>query len=435
MRLSDSVQFARAQVTNNDGGLPYVGLENVESNTGVYLPTGDKESISSAFLFRPGQILFPKLRPYLNKVLLADFAGICSTEFHVLDPVRFTPSFLALYLRTGLVLNQTKWLTSGNTLPRLQTADVEGLLIPNCNAEMQATIAKLGEQAQEEADAAKAQARTHLTSLDTHLVAALGLTLPSTGSVPLAEREFQVRFRQVAGQRLDPKWYDPRTQALRQAIEASPFPKVPLRDLLLHTSSGDWGYDAEDPDVLAAPAAYVRRLVVRATEFDNFYNLNVDGERAKYRILRKEKARQLDVRADDLLLEKSGGSENQPVGRVALLTPELLNNYPLAFSNFIFKFRPDPTQILPAYLFNFLRFVHNIRLTDAMQSQTNGIRNLIMSQYLSQSIILPPLARQQELADQLDAIRAEAKRLQQAAQATLANARQQIEVMILGTDK
>lgn len=67
--------------------LPYLGLENIESNTGCYIPTTVKESISSAIEFKKEQVLFPKLRPYLNKVYLAEFDGVCSTEFHVLDSV------------------------------------------------------------------------------------------------------------------------------------------------------------------------------------------------------------------------------------------------------------------------------------------------------------------------------------------------------------
>src|SRR5690554_2433962 len=69
------------RITNNIGeDSIYIGLENIESNTGEYIKTGEKESISSAGVFNKGQILFPKLRPYLNKVHLANFDGICSTE-------------------------------------------------------------------------------------------------------------------------------------------------------------------------------------------------------------------------------------------------------------------------------------------------------------------------------------------------------------------
>jgi type I restriction enzyme S subunit len=54
---------------------------------------------STAFHFQPGDVLYGRLRPYLNKVLQADFEGLCSSEFIVM-PARdsFDPKYLAFYL-------------------------------------------------------------------------------------------------------------------------------------------------------------------------------------------------------------------------------------------------------------------------------------------------------------------------------------------------
>jgi hypothetical protein len=68
-------------------GDTYIGLENIEGESGEFIATADKESVSTAVQFQQGQILFPKLRPYLNKTHLATFGGICSTEFHVFAPL------------------------------------------------------------------------------------------------------------------------------------------------------------------------------------------------------------------------------------------------------------------------------------------------------------------------------------------------------------
>ena len=119
-----------------------IGLENIVSDTGRYVPSNEKESISSAFIFRNGQVLFPKLRPYLNKVFLAPFDGLCSTEFHVFQGVSVSSEFLTLFLRSQIVVNQTKHLMSGNTLPRLQTEDIEEILIPDVSSELQAKIVR-----------------------------------------------------------------------------------------------------------------------------------------------------------------------------------------------------------------------------------------------------------------------------------------------------
>jgi restriction endonuclease S subunit len=137
--IADFSKTVISEVTN----LPYVGLENIESNTGNYIETTDKQSFGTAVVFKGNQVLFPKLRPYLNKVYLAEFDGVCSTEFHVLDSktADLTNQFLATFLRSRVVVSQTKHLMSGNTLPRLQTEDIENLLIPLPPISLQQEIA------------------------------------------------------------------------------------------------------------------------------------------------------------------------------------------------------------------------------------------------------------------------------------------------------
>lgn len=76
--------------------------------------------------------------------------------------------------------------------------------------------------------------------------------------------------------------------------------------------------------------------------------------------------------------------------------------------------------------------MHNIKLTDAMQSQTNGIRNLIMSNYYNQHIPLPPLEKQNEIAQHIQSIRNQARNLQKEAQEILEKAKKEVEQIILG---
>lgn len=168
VKLWKAARFCRDLRTEVPEGAIYIGLENVESNTGRYVPSTDKESVSSAFFFRKGQILFPKLRPYLNKVFLAPFDGLCSTEFHVLEGITLRSDFLALFLRSQIVVKQTKHLMSGNTLPRLQTEDIEDLLVPIVDSETQERVVteairknaeaeRLFKQAEADLDHAKCQ--------------------------------------------------------------------------------------------------------------------------------------------------------------------------------------------------------------------------------------------------------------------------------------
>ena len=65
--------------------LPYVGLEHIEAHTTRLLGTAlSSEMRSMANRFYPGDLLYSRLRPYLNKVWLADREGLCSAEFIVI---------------------------------------------------------------------------------------------------------------------------------------------------------------------------------------------------------------------------------------------------------------------------------------------------------------------------------------------------------------
>lgn len=64
--------------------LPFVGMEHVEAQSMRLLgtvPSGELKS--SAVHFQATDILYGRLRPYLNKVLVAGFEGLCSAEFIV----------------------------------------------------------------------------------------------------------------------------------------------------------------------------------------------------------------------------------------------------------------------------------------------------------------------------------------------------------------
>lgn len=171
--LKLACRFVKDLRTEISEGAIYVGLENIESNTGRYIPSSEKDAVSSAFSFRKGQVLFPKLRPYLNKVFFAPFDGLCSTEFHVLEGRSVGGDFLALFLRSQVVVKQTKHLMSGNTLPRLQTEDVEDLLIPVVEPALQKSICREASQRMNNAENLLSNAEAELMSAKRHIEAML----------------------------------------------------------------------------------------------------------------------------------------------------------------------------------------------------------------------------------------------------------------------
>lgn len=340
---------------------------------------------------------------------------------------KLIPKFLQAYFFTELGRKQMVKHTTGATNKHLNSANLKKILIPDFSIEKQELAISIYEEKIASKQTKESDAQILLDRIDDYLLKELGIALPEQDN-SLANRIFMTAFNRVSGGRFDPKVYDNNTQALYQAIEGSKLDKAMLTDLITHSAAGDWGKDVS----LSLPEEeYKRCLVVRATEFNNIYNLDIDGKRAKYRLIKLDKLNKLDIQVNDFLIEKSGGSPDQPVGRIALLRSEYLEEDELCYSNFIHKFRVDIEKAEPEYLFAYLKTMHNIKITEAMQSQTNGIRNLIMKEYFSQTIVLPQKEKQIEIANKIQELRRSAKQLQKEADDEMEEAKKLVEKMIL----
>ena len=58
----------------------FIGLENVEGSTGRLIETESEYEEGTYDVFRKGDVLFSKLRPYLEKAFIADFDGFCTVS-------------------------------------------------------------------------------------------------------------------------------------------------------------------------------------------------------------------------------------------------------------------------------------------------------------------------------------------------------------------
>ena len=265
-----------------------------------------------------------------------------------------------------------------------------------------------------------------LASIDSYLLKELQIALPKDDSYDLKDRMFTVGFKDVIGGRFDPKFYSKQVNDLKLSILKSPFDKRPLISFIENERPGDWGEDENNKKLDFSK--YTKCLTLRATELDNRYNLKLDNSRAKYRYILNTTLKEMDIKPNDLLIEKSGGSEDQPVGRIAFLTEDILSGRNIAYSNFLHKITVK--GINPQYLYYYLKLMHNIGLTDSMQSQTNGIRNLIMSEYKNQIIIVPDEQKQNKMVSVISQIRAEAKKLEMEGDDILKQAMADVEGLI-----
>lgn len=125
-----------------DPAKAFVGLQHVESHTGRRigeLPLGGEKG--RKFLFSPGDIVYGYLRPYLNKVWVADMFGLCSVDQYVLrarDGV--SPWYLAHALRSRATLEEAMRLTHNLQLPRLRSGLLAEIEIPMVPKDRQAEV-------------------------------------------------------------------------------------------------------------------------------------------------------------------------------------------------------------------------------------------------------------------------------------------------------
>ncbi len=153
VRLGDVTNYGacdKAESTDVDEQTWILELEDVEKETSRLIQKIrfiEKPFKSSKNRFLAGDVIYGKLRPYLDKVLVADESGVCTTE---MIPVRgycsIVPEFLRLVMKSPYFINYANNSTHGMNLPRLGTERAQLALIPILSeTEQQRIVAKVDE--------------------------------------------------------------------------------------------------------------------------------------------------------------------------------------------------------------------------------------------------------------------------------------------------
>ena len=108
-------------------------LEDIEKDSGVILQKvrqDERNAGSTKHRFHKGQVLYSKLRPYLNKVVLADEDGYCTSEILPLEFERnILPQYARYFLMSQTFLRYANKCSYGVKMPRLGTADGKKAII------------------------------------------------------------------------------------------------------------------------------------------------------------------------------------------------------------------------------------------------------------------------------------------------------------------
>lgn len=148
-----------------------------------------------------------------------------------------------------------------------------------------------------------------------------------------------------------------------------------LEDLISDTFPGEWGSEPISENAIK---------VIRTTNFTNEGYLDLTD--VVTRDIEPKKVVRKKLKQGDTILERSGGTKDNPVGRVVFFD-EIGDYLP---NNFTQVLRPKES-VNPVYLFYALYNSYNLNKAAmrAMASQTTGIQNLSMSDFMAKSIVLP----------------------------------------------
>ena len=339
----------------------YLGLEHLASGRLVPIGAGSASDVrSTTSVFQPGDVLYGKLRPYLDKAVLAKEAGVCTTELLVLRAKGdMDPRFLAAVVHSPRFVEYAITGTTGVQHPRTSWAHAREFEVPAFPFDEQQRIADILWLVHEAIGLSEA-----LVEKSQALKRTAMQTLFTRGLRGEAQKETEIGL-------VPESWELARVEEHAKAISKGSSPK--------------WqGFDYVEEGVLFVRSQNVGNGVM---EWHDKAFLPAEwNEREKRSVLQK----------GDLLVNLVGAS----IGRSAVGGPEIEGancNQAVCFV------RLDDTEVIPSFLNGFL-------LTSEGQTQIHGNKkdiaraNLSLQDVRNLLIPKPTVNEQQETVAILDAI-------------------------------
>ena len=326
----------------------YLGLEHLDSgNLKVTRFGSDVAPISEKLVMHKGDVLFGKRRAYQKKVAIAPFDGIFSAHGMVLRPNAeiIDPDFFPLFISSDYFLDAAIKISVGSLSPTINWRDLKILEFDLPDLETQRKLA------------------TVLWSINDTMKSYKKLI---SATDALVKSQFMEQF------------------SLLNAKENG-WPTFPVSKVVAKPLSGEWG--KEDTDGSGVK-------VLKTTNFtDSGF---IDYTKVVTRSIASKKIEAKAMHDGDILIEKSGGSDTKPVGRVVYYqeTSEIF-----LFNNFTALLRPCTADLNSRFLFTFLFINYWNGGTKLYENKTTGIHNLKLADYLENTLIpLPPIDIQEQFA-------------------------------------
>ena len=322
MKLEEFARESRATHKGDKSGVPIVGLEHLIPQEIKF--SGYDVDTENTFTktFKKGQILFGRRRAYLKKAAIADFDGICSGDITVIEaiPGKVDPLLLPFIIQNDKFFDYAVSRSAGGLSPRVKWEHLKDYEFDLPPIEEQRILAD-------------------------KLWAAYRLKESYKKLLTATQEMVKSQFIEI--------FYGMET--------------TPVKDYIDDSFPGEWGTEDKDGNGVK---------VIRTTNFTNSGKLNLAD--VVTRSIEDRKVVRKQIKKYDTILERSGGTADNPVGRVVLFEEDnlfLCNNFTQ-----VLRFK----DVDPRFAFYALYYFYQTNRTAirSMGSKTTGIQNLNMSKYL-----------------------------------------------------
>lgn len=392
----------------------YIRITDIDSNGIVNSKElgATANNIEDKYILNDGDILFARSgatvgKTYLHKTkpYMCFYAGYLIR--FVVNTALILPEYLFAYTQLPIYKKWIAAIQRPSAQPNINAEEYQSLEIPLPNLDIQHYICNIIKNGYLTKQKKEAEAQKLLDSIDGYILNELGITMPKS-DLNLKERIFFCNFKQATGGRLDPK-FNNQWQKLK-SLQCN-YPKVTLADVVFN--SGQYGANETAIDYKEGDTRYIR-----ITDIDDLGCLKENNK-----VTCKNIEQNYMLHKNDLLFARSGS-----VGKCYI---HKRISEPAIFAGYLIRFIINAAIINPNYLFYYCNCSLYKYWVDTIQRP--AVQANINSEEFRQIIIpLPPMAKQQEIADHITALRHQAAQLQQEGKEALEKAKQEVEQMILG---
>jgi type I restriction enzyme S subunit len=373
-----SIAGLRDEKTNEKSSeCDYVELEDIEQGTGRLLGRRNTLEVASAVnLFRSGDVLFGKLRPYLEKYHHADFDGKCTGEILAIEPQRIDGGFLTYYVGSAAFINHCSNFAYGVKMPRVNwNTQMAYFPIPVPSREEQRAIAGFLDRACGKIDAAIQVKREQLAMLDVMAKAILNKAVLE-GLNP-----------NVSKQQMDSIWFKalPTHWQLRR-----------LKDVSTMQTGVTLGkdYDGETDE----------RPYLRVANVQDGHLALDDVKTIK---LPPHLIRRYELQAGDVLMNEGGDLDK--LGRGHVWQGEIPG---CLHQNHVFALRCFPHKLLPDYLTLLTSSTHGRAYFEIMGKKTTNLASINSTKVNLFPVPLPLVTEQAQIVQWVQQERGKLKQMQ-----------------------